>query len=88
MNTDIKPNPKCSKCKCYWRPNETDIKSSGLYFKTCQKCRKINKDDKDKNNEYYKNNINCDCGGVYNLNKKNRHFETKRHKEYLENISK
>ena len=33
------PNPKCSKCKCYWKPDETDIKSSGLQCKTCKKCR-------------------------------------------------
>lgn len=43
-------NPKCSKCKCYWKPDETDTKSSGLYFKTCKKCREKN----NKNAEYMK----------------------------------
>ena len=38
------PNPKCSGCLCYWVPDETDIKSSGLYYKTCKICRKKNKD--------------------------------------------
>jgi len=33
------PNPKCSGCKCFWKPDETDIKPSGLFFKTCKKCR-------------------------------------------------
>ena len=33
------PNPKCSRCKCYWKPDETDIKTSGLYAKSCKKCR-------------------------------------------------
>ena len=41
---DIIINPKCTKCKCYWKPDESDIKSSGLYNKTCKKCRSINKD--------------------------------------------
>lgn len=36
-------NPKCSKCKCYWKPDETDIKPSGLYSKTCKKCREYKK---------------------------------------------
>ena len=37
METSI--NPKCTKCRCYWKPDETDIKSSGLCCKTCKKCR-------------------------------------------------
>jgi hypothetical protein len=44
------PNLKCGSCKCYWKPDETDIKSSGLYFKTCRKCRDKNA----KNAEYMK----------------------------------
>jgi hypothetical protein len=49
-------NPKCSECKCYWKPNETDTKPSGLYFKTCNKCRdrkmryRLNNKDKIKQN--------------------------------------
>ena len=39
MNTQKTPNPKCSSCLCYWKPVETDIKSSGLPYKTCVKCR-------------------------------------------------
>ena len=40
MNTErLTPNPKCTRCKCYWKPDETDIKSSGLYCLTCKKCR-------------------------------------------------
>ncbi len=33
------PNPKCPRCKCYWKPTETDIKTSGLPYRTCLKCR-------------------------------------------------
>ena len=40
---NITPNPKCSKCKCYWKPTDDDIRPSGLHFKTCVKCRTVNK---------------------------------------------
>ena len=40
-------NPKCSKCKCYYIP--ADIKSSGLPFKTCRKCRTRDKKTKSNN---------------------------------------
>ena len=43
MNT---PNPKCPRCKCYWKPDETDIKTSGLVAKTCKKCRLSQKKEK------------------------------------------
>jgi len=49
MNKEHTPNPKCSNCKCYWKPDETDIKSSGLFFKTCKRCREYNK-------KYYEEN--------------------------------
>ncbi len=39
MNTQYTPNPKCSCCLCYWKPTEADIKSSGLPYRTCVKCR-------------------------------------------------
>lgn len=38
------PNPKCSGCLCYWKPDETDIKSSGMFYKLCKSCRKRNKE--------------------------------------------
>ena len=41
MNAQTTPNPKCKGCNCYWKPTETDIKSSGLPYKTCKKCRNI-----------------------------------------------
>jgi hypothetical protein len=43
------PNPKCSKCKCYWKPDELDVKTSGLVFRTCNKCRNRNKISKEIN---------------------------------------
>ena len=33
-------NPKCISCKCYWKPDYDDIKSSGSYYKSCRRCRK------------------------------------------------
>lgn len=33
-------NPKCASCKCFWEPNNDDIKPSGSYYKSCRKCRK------------------------------------------------
>ena len=58
-------NPKCNRCKCYWKPDETDIKSSGLVCKTCKKCREYQKAIKDKNKcEHNKRKSLCrDCGG-------------------------
>jgi len=47
------PNPKCTRCKCYWKPDETDIKSSGLVCKTCKKCRE---NGKKQNKKYSENN--------------------------------
>ena len=49
MNKDITPNPKCNVCKCYWKPNDTDIGSSGLTFKSCKKCRERQKEIREKN---------------------------------------
>ena len=39
MNKDIAINHKCNVCKCYWKPDETDIKSNGKIYKSCKKCR-------------------------------------------------
>ena len=43
MNTEKIVNPKCGSCKCFWKPDETDVKSSSLICKTCKKCREIQK---------------------------------------------
>jgi len=37
-------NPKCSCCKTYWKPDETDILTSGLVSKTCKRCRNHQKE--------------------------------------------
>ncbi len=49
MNEVETPNPKCFKCRCYWKPKESDKKSSGLNYKTCHKCRKYDKKYKEEN---------------------------------------
>ncbi len=69
MNNEETHNPKCSNCKCYWKPDETDFKSSGLYFKTCKKCR-------DKN----KVNILCECGATIRKNGLKAHLVTHNHR--------
>jgi len=33
-------NPKCASCKCFWTPDNDDIKPSGSYYKSCRRCRK------------------------------------------------
>lgn len=43
------PNPKCLKCRTYWVRDENDIKTSGLPYNTCQKCRERSKKYREKN---------------------------------------
>ena len=49
---DMVINPKCSNCKCYFLPI---IKTSGLFFKTCVKCRESSKKHRQGNKDYYNN---------------------------------
>lgn len=65
MNTKQTPNPKCSCCECYWKPDETDIKTSGLPFKTCKKCR-VRQTDK----------MVCECGAVISRRHIARHMKS------------
>ena len=37
------PNPKCVSCKCYWKPDNDDMKASGLFYTSCRRCRKPKK---------------------------------------------
>jgi hypothetical protein len=64
-------NPKCSNCKCYF--TQTELKSSGLPFKTCEKCRTSDKNKRLNNKcEHNKIKSHCkDCGGsqICNHNK-------------------
>ena len=43
------PNPKCSSCSCYFVPT---LKSSGLPYKTCGKCRNTDKTWREGNQEH------------------------------------
>ncbi len=65
MNTQNTPNPKCSSCLCYWKPTENDIKSSGLPYKTCIKCRR---------------KVLCECGAVIQKHHMSSHLQTNYHK--------
>ena len=47
---DTNVNPKCLVCRKYWKPDETDVKKSGLVYKTCKRCRDLSKA---KNQKYY-----------------------------------
>ena len=40
-------NPKCGICKHHWKPEDTDMKSSGLYLKCCKTCRNKQKQYRD-----------------------------------------
>lgn len=59
------PNPKCNRCKCYWKPDETDIKPSGLYAVSCKKCREYQKAIKERLKcEHNKRKSDCrECDG-------------------------
>lgn len=80
------PNPKCNRCKCYWKSDETDIKTSGLVCKTCKRCRgydriyKIQNADKIKEytKERYENNPDKYIQAVI----KCRNKYTDKYKEY------
>lgn len=83
MNEDKTPNPKCSKCRCYWEPKESDKKSSGLTYKTCNKCRAYDKKYKEEHVEKLKDKFTCECGGTYTIHHKLDHFKTKLHKDFV-----
>jgi hypothetical protein len=59
------PNPKCTRCKCYWKPDENDVKINGLVCKTCKKCRERKKkfDDENKCIHNKRKEICCKCDG-------------------------
>ena len=63
MNTVV--NPKCSGCKSFWSPDESDIKGSGLVCKTCRRCRDYSKKNKEQNTCIHnKIKSRCkECGG-------------------------
>ena len=44
-------NPKCSACQRYFVPT---LKTSGLPYKTCERCRKHDKKWRDTHQEYMK----------------------------------
>ena len=70
-------NPKCGACKCYWKPEDTDIKPSGLYYKCCKKCRVNAVDRKNKTKcEHNKIKSQCkECGGsLYCTQKKRKNY--------------
>ncbi len=63
------PNPKCTRCKCYWVPDETDIKSSGLCCITCKKCRNYKQSKNKETYQKYKKTYNEKRMEYYNNNK-------------------
>ncbi len=80
------PNPKCPRCKCYWKPDETDIKSSGLVCKTCKKCRengnKYKKENADKVEETKKKYRENNANKILEYNKKYYEDNADKLKEY------
>ncbi len=86
MNSQETPNPKCSIGLCYWKPDKLDIKTSGLPYKTCRKCRTQNQKCEAKNYEENHKKIDCDCGGSYTRYNKGRHTLRKIYQEFIENL--
>ena len=85
-------NPKCSKCRCYWKPDDTDIKPSGLYFKTCKKCREKTKqhrlENADKCKEYNKLYRLENIDKLKEYNKQYRLENIDKYKEYFKEYKK
>ena len=83
MNKET-PNPKCGCCKCYWKPDENDISTSGLLFKSCRKCREYSRNYFENNWEQICVNVECECGKTVYKKTMYRHKKSKEHLEYLE----
>ena len=64
--TETKTNPKCTRCRCYWVPQELDYKTSGLLCKSCPKCRARGKAERERNKcEHGNQRYRCKvCKGV------------------------
>ena len=90
---DNNTNPKCNSCHCYWKPDETDVKSSGLVCKTCKRCRgsqkKYRKNNPDKVKESKKKYREQNADKLKEYDKKyyeqNADKQKERHKKYYEN---
>jgi len=76
MDNNQVPNPKCNSCHCYWKPDDTDIKSSGLVCKTCKRCR-------DKRKEYFKKYREQNPDKTKEYDKKYREENADKVKEYF-----
>ena len=80
-------NPKCNSCKSYWKPDETDILPSGLYAKSCKKCREYQKEKRErlkcvhnKRKSYCKE---CGGGSICEHNRQKSHCKECNFKLYL-----
>jgi len=71
------PNPKCPRCRCYWKPDETDIKTSGLVCETCKKCRERSK-------KYYEENPDKRKEQSKKYREENKDKLKEKHKKYRE----
>ncbi len=83
MNKELTPNPKCSNCRCYWKPDETDIKSSGLQYKTCRSCRERAEETRKFILDYKNEKVVCFCGATYTRKYFLHHMRNKKH-HYIE----
>ena len=66
------PNPKCSSCSCYFVPTS---KSSGLPYKTCTKCRNVQKE-----------KLPCECGIMIRCDWMSRHKKSQQHKDIIDEM--
>jgi len=82
-------NLKCKGCLCYWKPDETDIKSSGIVYKSCKKCREKYIKNKATIKKYRLENADKikEYGKQYYLENTDKHNEQMK-KYHLENTDK
>ena len=83
---DTNVNPKCTACKCFWKPDETDVKTSGLVCRTCKRCRDISKANNKKYRELNPDKVKQHCQ-KYNNENADR-FKQYQQKYYQDNADK
>jgi len=77
-------NPKCQDCKRFWKPEDTDIKLSGLYLKCCKTCRNKQKQYRDEKRVIF---LDMNEQEANNKKEKNREYKKQYRNANMEQIS-
>ena len=74
--------------KIYYEKNkEQEIKRSyNFYHNNIEHCKKRDAIYREKNKEYKYEKFSCHCGGKYTRDHKARHFNSIKHKKYIESL--